>query len=252
MDEIKPVPSGSIPIFGASAAPDKPIPEPEVIPPVKIKVGEREMTPEELAQSYTELERKLGEQGTELGTLRKRVLEPPPATPAPQPSGPTIQQQMDDITRRVQEGDLSVAEAMKENNKLIMRVATEQATTSAADALHKTLLERDAEQMAKKFYDDFPDFQPLQEQGVLDKVKAQYPLFDDVAAFLHLKTLEAFQKGKNEQATIAAGDASTSRVFARPGDGMRTPARPSKPLSDSELVQSMQDTLNKTRTSAGV
>ena len=107
-----------------------------------------------------------------------------------------------------------------------------------------------------------PDFTTLQQSGALDKIKAQFPVHDNVSAYEFAKRLEVQSENetlkgqiaalKKEQAeAIAAGKEGTKKVLQQPGTGTKvsTPQRSRRSFSEGEAVDSMLASMQRTRES---
>ena len=215
-------------------------------------------TPEELEQSYTALEQKLGEQGEEVGNLRKQTqflteqLES--GKQAAQDEGGEVGEdynaKLQDIQNQIEEGDLSISEGLAKTSEITAAMAADQAMTK----FQETQQQQTVEASRQKFSEENPDFFELQQKGALDKVKSQYPgLHDDFSAYFQLKAdqqaQQAYERGKQEMAKIAEGDKGTQKVL--PGEGsdpqMQEIGDNKKPLGEADFKESMLSKLKSYR-----
>jgi len=209
-------------------------------------------TPEEMAASYAELERKLGEQGNELGThkqMNQMMLEQLKQYSGQQKTAPTQAEaeeqvvdydgQLKAMSQAVEAGELSIGEALIKSNA----IAKEQATRQALQEYEKLNQKKSIEQTKAQFLKQNPDFTQLQQGGVLEQVKQELPgLHDDFSAYYALKAKQAQQAvtAKQETQRIAKGDSRTEKVLQKPGTPQtRNIGKPQGKMSDFQIKQSM-------------
>lgn len=209
-------------------------------------------SPDELAASYAELERKLGEQGQEVGTLKQMnqmMLQQLQQTSGQAKTAPTQQEaeaevvdydaQLQALSQAVESGDLSIGEAILKSNA----IAKEQATRNALQEYEKLNQKRSVEQTKQQFLKQNPDFIELQQGGVLEQVKQELPgLHDDFSAYYAYKAQNAQKavQAKQETQRIAKGDARTEKVLQKPGTPQtKNLGKPKGRLSDFDIKQSM-------------
>lgn len=226
----------------------------------KVYAG-RFKTPEDMEKSYTELEQKMSEQGDEVGTLRKeketllglleKQQQAPNATPEEKQEAEDLTAKLQEISQKVEDGDLTISEGMLQTSQITQQIATKNTLASM-----ETMQQQKAfESSRAKFAQDNPDFFEMQESGALDEIKGQLPGFhDDISAFYAKKALdsqaalgaaveaarqEGFEAGKAEMAKVASGDQNTRKVLQKPGNtakdiGTKTPGS----YSQTEMRQS--------------
>lgn len=210
--------------------------------------------PEEMAQSYVELEKKLGQQGQEVGTLKQMnelMLKQmqhinarektPPTQDEAEKKAVDYEGQLKSMSEAVESGDLSIGEAIIRASNL----ATERATKQALQEYESLTQKQTAEKSAQSFFQNNSDFNELRQNGSLDKIKAEMPGFhDDVSAYLTLKLQMANEAlaAKEETKRIAQGAARTEKVIQKPAPKAPPSAEPKKQtgkLSDYEVKQAM-------------
>lgn len=218
--------------------------------PKTVKVGDKEYeSPEALATAYQNLEGKLGEQGTELGSLRaaKKVLEEQieterTATEAREDKEPATdyETKLQEIYDELTAGDITVEAALKQSNALTAEAAALKATEAAAQTLEDTLKERDAKAVHKEFLKDHPDYEEIRKSGKLESIKQESGgMHDDFSAYFALKATTAKEEGMAEAARLAAGDEKTQTVLTKPGESIQQTNKPKSPLSEGDLEASM-------------
>lgn len=225
--------------------------------PTTVKVGDKEYaSPEALAEAYANLESKLGEQGNELGTERAaknaalEELDGLRATQAEKaeksPEGDNYETQLAGIYKQLNDGDLSVEEALQQSNALTAEMAATKAIQEATQSFENTLQDRDAKAIQDDFLKAHPDFAELRDTGKLAAIKQQSPMHDDFSAYFAFKEAVAFEKGKEEAAKLAAGDEGTKTVLTKAGESIQKENIPKTPLSDAETEDSMLKAMTST------
>lgn len=202
-------------------------------------------SPDELATAYTELEKKLGEQGSELGSLKQmnsmmlKQMESRQAqdrTPATEAEKDTFDYDtgMAEIAKGVQDGDLSIEEALAQTANL----TAEKATRNALSQYEQMTAKQQQEAAKAKFLDDHPDFIELQQTGKLEQVKKTLPgMHDDFSAYFAFQADKALAdaQAKQELEKIARGDERTDKVLNKPGAKAKDIGKPKGKLSPAEL-----------------
>ncbi len=226
--------------------------------------------PEEIMGAYKELEKKLGAQGNELGLLRQQnqqLLEllaqqkqggaEGGGQQGSQEATPPLEERLSEIARKVEDGEMDMAEAMAEQAKLI-REAT---LTEAAQIIEQREAERKAEEAIAEFQRQNPDFLELKQSGVLEEIKQQSPIeHDDFSAYWHYKALQAqklaeeaakegFKEGIDQKAKVVEGMKPAGTVLKGPGTEMKNPP-PNRKYTDEERRQAMLETLKNIRNQA--
>lgn len=237
---------------GAPLLPEKGTEEKVVEAPKTVKVGDKEYeSPEALAQAYGNLEGKLGEQGNELGELRaaNKVLTQQMETiqadakanaDANKPPATDYESKLTEIKSQLNEGEITVEDALQQSNMLTAEVAAARAVETATKGFQATLQERDDQALKDEFLDKHSDFAELRDSGKLEPIKAASKgMHDDFSAYFAFKASQAFEKGKEEQARIAAGDKKTETVLTKPGSTITEINKPKGPLSEAETEESM-------------
>jgi len=199
----------------------------------------------ELAQAYTELEKKMGEQGNELGSVKQMnamMLEQMQNRQA-QDKTPATEGEVDDfdydaqmaeLVKGIEEGDLSVQEAVAQSANM----AAEKATRNAMSKYQEMTAKEQQKAAQTKFLKDHPDFQELQRTGKLEEVKQTLPgMHDDFSAYFALQAEQNLAKAQDKVAleTIAQGDERTAKVLQKPGTKAKDIGKPKGKLSNAEL-----------------
>lgn len=210
-------------------------------------------------ERYRQLEKKLGEQGDELGLMRQQNQELQTAlqqmqqsqTPEGQEESKGLQDQLQSIRQKMDDGDLSPDEAMFETANIVAQMSKMEAEQITEQRLQKYQQDTQAEQVLNQFHRDNPDFEELRQTGTLEEVKKQLPgLHDDFSAYYAYKAQtaadEAYKRGKEEMEKLASGDAAAGKVLSKPGQTIRQ--KNQKPLtSPKDVQQSMMDRLKAAR-----
>ncbi len=217
-------------------------------------------TPQELEAAYTGLESKLGEQGNELGSLKKSnailisQLEKA-ETPKENLQTQDLNAELEAIQEQVEEGTLGIGEGIAKTAKITGMMASEAAV--------KTIQEQQAQNTIEgakaAFSKEHEDFFELQQSGALEEVKARYPgLHDDFSAYWQIQAdqqarlieaarNEGIEAGKEEMKKVASGDHRTDRILQTPGTEAKEIGRKEGPYTQNELRNSGLEALRKAR-----
>jgi hypothetical protein len=213
--------------------------------------------PSDWEERYKQLERKLGEQGNELGLMRQQnqelqgALQQMQAQPENKQEAKDLQAQLQGIRAKMDEGDISPDDALIETAQIVARMSRMEAEQIADQRLNKFRQDSEAERILGQFHKDNPDFEQLRQTGTLEEVKKQLPgLHDDFSAYYAFKAQKAadegYQRGKSEMEKLASGDAAAGKVLSKPGNTIRQKNQP--PLSSpKDIKQSMLDRLRTAR-----
>ena len=137
-------------------------------------------------------------------------------------------------------------ELMKQAISLTAQMVKEDTLKETDSTVRNILKEKDMDMVRSKFLDENPDFTELQGNGAFQAFKSKNPLHDDFSAYhayradLTMQENEALTAKMEELqkvANLAGGDAGTSKVFTKPGGGMRESGK-QKPKNLSELKAS--------------
>ena len=242
-------------------APNSPAPEKKDTPDDKVQKPEEKLlfgkykSNEEAEKGFKELEKKHGDQGRELGTLRQKVAqyesekaEQAKKTSEQKPPGTDYEAKLSEIYDKLESGDISVTEALKQSNTLTAAIARQQTLDEAGKHTRDLLLDKDAEVAEKQWHKDYPDYQEFVESGQAQEYMKKNPiLIDETIAYFQFKADQRFEEGKAEAERIAKGADPADTVVKEPGAPVqRKPVR-QKPLSDDELVTEQMNTLKKIR-----
>ncbi len=243
-------------------------PQPDLEPEDKLYLGKFK-TPEDMANSYSELESKYGEQGSKLkDTERENIvlstkLEQTQIQPDPEPDNqPDFDAQLTEIERLIDEGELSVGEGMRRS----AAISAEMSKMETANSIQMQQEQNIIETSRNAFLDQNPDFAELQKSGVLEEAKGRLPGFhDDVSAYYEYKAgqtalateqavaaakEEGIKLGKAEYAKIAEGAEDTQKVLQTPGgDPAKKIERKQGSYSKNELRDSGMAALHAARSS---
>jgi hypothetical protein len=224
----------------------EPEPEPEPI------LGKFK-TSDDLATAYKTLEQKLGEQGSELGSMKqmntmlmeqmqaRKAQEQTPATEAEKDTF-DYESMMGELSSAVENGDIPIEQALVKASNL----AAENATRNAVSKYHEMTAAQQQQASQKQFLDTNPDFTHLQQSGALEPIKQALPgMHDDFSAYYAYKAQAAAQAAatKQEVNRIAEGDKRTEKVLQKPGGTAKNVGRSPTKMTDYDLKQSMMSRL---------
>ncbi len=259
-------------LMGDQAPAEAPIVTPEVVPTEKPEpqlLAGKFKSVEDLEKSYSELSKKIGDQGNKLGkseedkNILMRQLESMQAknqeTPKSQDKADDFEEQLTAITQQVEEGELSIGEGMKQTAMISAQIAQNATVAGMKDEQIKAT----TSQSKKAFADANPDFFEMQQSGELDEIKNQLPGFhDDISAYYALKAktlqagsqaaieaarLEGIEAGKAEMAKVAGGDVNTQKVLQGGGKSTEQIGRKAGPMKPNEIRESGLAALQKAR-----
>jgi hypothetical protein len=138
--------------------------------------------------------------------------------------------QLNEIYQKLQDGDISVPEAIKQSNELTAEITAREVLSGVNKHTEELTGEKDFKTAEKKFLDDHPDYEELVASGKLQPfIDANPMLVDETLAYFQYKAQaahdEGFEKGKAGKQPVSE---SGNRSFRR------TPKRMEKPLNLSE------------------
>ncbi len=137
------------------------------------------------------------------------------------------QTQLDEIYSKLEAGDISVPEVIKQSNALTAEITAKEVLAGANKRSEEIQGERDFETAEKKFLGDHPDYEELVASGTLQPfIDANPLLVDETIAYFQYKAKEAFEKGKEGSGVVKE---------VQMGSFPRTPRRRSTPLSPEEI-----------------
>jgi len=218
-------------------------------------------SPDDLAKAYAELEKRFGQQSGEVGELRKQqqILfgqlgekggqQGGQASSAP-PAQPDYDAQLMDIQQKVDDGELSIAEALK----LSSDISANKAATLAAQQMQKIQQQQQAQQVQTQWLEQNPDYTEFVGSPDHASIMKSNPLHDDFSAYHAWKAqraaTEAYEKGKAEVQSLAQGAEAGRKVLAGQGATIRqnNPAQVPAWKYDPESTKArMMATLDKIR-----
>ncbi len=218
-------------------------------------------TKEEAAKGISELQKKMSDQGSEVGALRKQNKELFEAFTQAQkqqqaPTDPKTDtgKELENVLSEYSKLDfVEDAKASQKGAELMQKAMALTAQKVKADVLAEAggqvqnlLQEKDAASMMNSFYEANPDFAELQEQGAFQALKSKNPMHDDLSAYYEhrantaqaeISELKQALEEAQRVANLAGGDDRASKVFSKPGGDLR-PNKQNKPQTVSELKQS--------------
>lgn len=221
-------------------------------------------------ERYRNLEKKLGEQGNELGAMRQQNQELQESltkmqqaqSPEGQEQAQDLQTQLQGIRQKMDNGDLSPDEAMFETANIVAQMSKMEAEQVADQRLQKFQQDAEADKEVSRFHEKHPDFGEVRQSGVLDQYKAEFPgLYDDLAAYQEHRIAQAeqaakeahdkgYEKGKAEMEKLSQGDAAAGKVLSKPGGTIRQKTQ--QPLTKpGDVRQSMLQRLQSVRQQGG-
>lgn len=214
--------------------------------------GGKFKTLEELEEGFVNSQKLVGEQGQELGDARKQVqtlTSQFEKKAEPTETVDTFDDQIAQINKQVEDGDLSYTEGLAK----MAAITTEQATGDAIKGVQAFQSQQQTEASKASFLSANPEFEQLQASGALNEIKNTLPgLHDDFSAYQAYQTnqaladvdariatakAEGIEEGKAEMAKVATGDANTQKVLTSSGTAIDV-GKGEKPKTKQELRDS--------------
>jgi hypothetical protein len=242
---------------------DKPIDkEPEKAPEKEpeLLLGKYK-TPEELAEAHKSLEKKMGEQSDELGSLRKgydnllgqiesfqsKEAQAAEAATKEQPAT-DYEAQLAGIYDAFQKGEITVEDALRQSNEYTAKMTAENVLQQSQAALTEEFQKRDVEDARGKLHQKYPDMKETMEsrKEEIDAIIAENPtFFDPFAAYMELKLRDSADLVKRAEEIAAKGtEEGPDKVIKEPGS-MVDVKEDVKPLTVEERKAKMMATLDK-------
>lgn len=202
---------------------------------------------DDVVSAYQELEKKIGEQGSELSLAKQmnqmlmQQIDQRSAeknTPATENEKDTFnfENSMSQIKEQVENGDISIEDALIQVGNL----SSEAATRNAISKYEEMTAEQQRRAAKEKFFEENSDFPELQKSGQLEAIKKSLPgMHDDFSAYFAYKAQEAQRKAEEqaEVKRIAQGDERTTKVLQKPGNPAKKPGKPQGKMTKAELKQ---------------
>ena len=140
------------------------------------------------------------------------------------------QNELNEIYVKLEAGDLSVTDAIKQSNALTSEMIKTGAVNLANQQTREVLITRDISTARNKFHETYPDYSEVVESGKLQPYIDKSPMFiDETVAYFQYKADQKFEEGKVE---------TKAETIKEPGAGK-------KPLTESELeAEQMRTVLN--------
>ena len=210
--------------------------------------------PNKIEEALKASQQMIGRQSQEIGALRAKLEEIAAAKTPQQPAGPTESEQLDELYRKMDIGEIDIAEGMRQaleiNSKLtaaqVMSKLQEQRQQEEVTKIHKGFLEKN------------PDYEQVVQSGALQPYLDADPMADVYTAYQlfkadeRVKQLEAdYQQkilaAKEEGAKLAKGAEAAGKVIGKQGATALQPQvnRPFK--NTQEATAAMMETLQKMR-----
>jgi len=233
-------------IMPAGAMPPEPPPEEPAVEPEAEKLLGKFNGVDDLATAYKELESKIGQQGSELGSMKQmnamlleqmQQAKAQAETPATEDEKDDFdyQTQMPELQKAVSEGDIPIEEALARSANL----AAESATRSAMSKYQEMTAKQSQQNAQQRFIDENPDFLEMQRSGALEPIKKSLPgLHDDFSAFYAFKAQQAAEAAQKQADIdrISKGDERAAKVLQSPGGPKsKNIGKPAAKLSQADL-----------------
>lgn len=245
------------------AEPVNPLPdnsEPEVVEETEV-VEEAPVEPDKpkddniarLEKMLNDSKSMVGKQSNEIGELRKKLEE----LTAPKDTAPPIEDQITDIERQMDEGEIPIRDGMKKILALNSKITASQVMSE----LDKQRQEEKFSEWQNNFIKDNPQFEEVVSSGALQPYLDADPMADEYVAYKlyqadqQLAQIKAdyeakVQAAKEEGAKLAKGAQQAGKVLGKQGASpeVKKPQGPWK--SRQEAVDAMMAQLQSMRSTS--
>lgn len=229
-------------------------------------------TPDEVAKAYQELESAHGRQSSEVGDLRKQndlllqavaggkgTQQQQVPNQQQQSVEPDYDAQMAAIQKQLDEGDISVTEALKAAAEISAQKGAQLASTKIMTAQKQEKIQA----VQKDFLDQNPDYAQFVNSPDLQAYMAKNPLHDQFSAYFAWKADQnaaavetakktGFEEGKSAVEKLAQGSEAARNVISGQGAAVRnanpTPPPPAWKHNPEDVRKSMYAKLDQVRT----
>lgn len=221
---------------------------------------------QELAQSSADIARfeqmlkasqsMIGKQSSEIGQLRSQLEQMHKANQ--QPQGPSDDQVLNDILRKIDSGELEPGEGMRQ----ALAIQSNLTASQVMSQLSQQQRANESAQIQQAFLKKNPDYYDTLQSGVLDQYMKDDPLSDEYTAYHRFKADERVanlekeyqQKiaaAKEEGAKLAKGANAAGYVIGRQGASAQAPAQQQKTFKNNqEATDAMMETLRQMRSAS--
>jgi chromosome segregation ATPase len=253
------IPSGSQSVLETgSSAPEvvepvaeEVVPEPAAANPLEAKIAS-------LAEQLANAQKLIGKQSGEVKAVREMQKELESLKAKQEPQGPSIEDQIDSISARMEEGELS----LREGNKLIAQLSARMGQESALSVFTKQRQQEEAGKIQNNFLEKNPDFAEARDSGELDSYMKANPLHDEFSAYHEYKADKRIQAleteyaakiaaAKEEGAKLASGADNAGKVLGKSGATVRPTGEVKKFNNPKEATAAMEAELAKIRSVSG-
>jgi len=167
--------------------------------------------------------------------------------------------QLQKVYQKLEDGGISIAEALKQSNALTAEITTKEAINLADQRTREVLMNKDIEAARAKFHEDHPDYSEIVASGKLQSYIDKNPMFlDETIAYFQYKADQEFKRGEEEvKETSKKKEKTANKPLTEPeleAVQMETvikmkESRPTRqaPLSESEIEKQQLETIKRMR-----
>jgi len=257
------IPSGSVSVLASGST------EPKTEEPVETAVEEpkAEPTPNPLEEKISKLEKELensqkliGKHSDEVKTARgmKQELEELKARLPQEPKGPTVEEQIDEISAKMEDGDIG----LREGNRLIAQLSAQLGKDQAMTEYESRRQQEESGKLQQQFMEKNPDYQDVLQSGALEPYLKADPLNDEFSAYKEFKADQRIKEleeqyrsdlaaAKEEGAKLASGAENAGKVAGKTGTTLRPTGEIKKFNNSREATDAMQAELQRIRSASG-
>ena len=167
-------------------------------------------------------------------------------------------EQLNEIYEKLESGDISVAEGIKQANTLTAELAKAQAVDEAGKRTQEVFFNKDVQAAQEQWQKDYPDYQEFVESGKGQEYMSKNPmLIDQTIAYFQWKADQRFEdeeepkkpasfKGDKTEKPLTDDDLLNFQLRTIEKMKNRRPVR-QEPITLREIESQQMDTLKKMR-----
>lgn len=192
----------------------------------------------------------IGKQSSEIGALRAHIEQM-----SKPPEGPGVDQQLNDLLGKMNDGEIDIADGMRQALALNSQLTASQ----VMNQLSQQQKAQEAQKVQQNFLAGNPDYYDVIQSGALRPYLESDPLSDEYTAYHRFKADERVKQleadyqqkiaaAKEEGARLAKGSEQAGKVIGRQGSTAAPPQQTPRPFKNNqEATAAMMETLRQMR-----
>jgi len=174
-----------------------------------------------LKEQLANAQKLIGKHSGEVASSRQKIAEYEGKIQELTPKGPSIEDQIDAISDKMENGELS----LREGNREIARLSADLGKQSALSEIETRGKQERVQSVQQKFLADNPDYHEIVASGALQPYLDEDPLADTYTAFKVYKKDQQHQTelaaALEKRGKVVAGADNASKVLGKPGASPR-------------------------------